>query len=169
MATLTLIHKPTNTLFLSLRKNKKGDRYATQSMAIFPVAECEEWKEDFPAIACEMPPAIGQVVAHDRHIFTVLNLSRDKATQKGKVWHEWDAQSKSGKWYWYDECSLVSDALIKDWVDAIALHRHYHKEDTPEYRAFIQEIPAPIRDLCIVRSFNKIFEKLPLGKEGEFF
>lgn len=169
MATLTLIHKPTNTLFLSVRKNKKGDRYATQSMAIFPVAECEEWKENFPAIACEMPPEVGQVVAHDHHIFIVQNRSRDKETQKPRLWHRWDANTRTGEWYWMDECSLVSDTVMEGWVDAIALTRHVHKEDSPEYRAFMAEVPDPIRDLCVVRSFNKIFERLPLGKEGEFF
>ena len=159
-----LIHKPTNTLFLSTRKNKEGNRYATQSMAVFPVAECEEWKESFPMMAIAMPPEIGQVVAHGEHIFIVLKLSRDKETQKGKVWHEWDAQSKSGQWHWYDDCTTVSDALIDKWVEAIALYREY-KEDSPQYQSFIKRVPEPIRDLCIVRSFNKILELLPISEE----
>ena len=73
-----LIHKPTDTLFISVKKNKKGDRYATQSMAVFPVVECEEWKEYFPMLAIAMPPEIGQVVTHGKHVFSVLNRSRDK-------------------------------------------------------------------------------------------
>jgi hypothetical protein len=164
-----LIHKPTETLFISTKKNKKGDRYATQSMAVFPVAECEEWKENFPMLACEMPPKIGQVVSHGDRVFIVLNLSRDKETQKGKVWYEWITESKSGQWYWYDDCAIVPDALIEKWVEAIAEIRYMSKEDTPEYRNFIQQVPEPIRELCIVRSFNKILGKLPLGKEGEIF
>lgn len=159
----TLIHKPTNTLFLSTKKNKKGDRYATESMAVFPVAECEEWKENFPMLAIAMPPEIGQVVTHGDHVFTVLNRSRDKETQKPKLWHQWDANTRIGEWYWMDDCSLVSDALIDGWVEAIALIRHLHKEDTPEYRNGIQQVPEPIRDLCTVRSFNKILGKIPLG------
>lgn len=166
---VTLIHKPTNTLFLSTKKNKKGDRYATQSMAVFPVVECEEWKENFPMLAIAMPPEIGQVVAHGKHVFSVLNRSRDKETQKARLWHEWNADTRTGQWYWMDDCTIVTDELIDKWVEAIAFTRHNHKEDSPEYRAFIQDVPAPIRDLCIVRSFNKILEKMPLGKEGEFF
>jgi hypothetical protein len=165
----TLIHKPTNTLFLSTKKNKAGDRYATQSMAIFPVAECEEWKENFPMLAISMPPEINQVVAHGNHVFTVLNRSRDKETQKARLWHEWDANTRTGQWYWMEECSLVSDRLIEGWVEAIALERVLHKEDSPEYRAMIANVPEPIRDLCIVRSFNKILAKMPIGKEGEWF
>jgi len=164
-----LIHKPTDTLFISVKKNKKGDRYATQSMAVFPVVECEEWKEDFPMLAIAMPPEIGQVVAHGDHVFTVLNRSRDKETQKARLWHEWDADTRTGQWYWMDDCAIISDDLIDKWVGAIAFTRHNHKEDSPEYRAFIQDVPVPIRELCIVRSFNKILEKMPLGKEGEWF
>lgn len=164
-----LIHKPTDTLFISVKKNKKGDRYATQSMAVFPVVECEEWKEDFPMLAIAMPPEIGQVVAHGERVFSVLNRSRDKETQKARLWHEWNADTRTGQWYWMDDCTIVTDELIDKWVEAIAFTRHNHKEDSPEYRAFIQDVPMPIRDLCIVRSFNKILEKMPLGKEGEFF
>lgn len=68
----TLIHKPTNTLFLSTKKNKAGDKYATQSMAIFPVIECEEWKENFPIMAIAMPPEVGQVVAYNYDVFIVI-------------------------------------------------------------------------------------------------
>lgn len=164
-----LIHKPTDTLFISVKKNKKGDRYATQSMAVFPVVECEEWKEDFPMLAIAMPPEIGQVVAHGERVFSVLNRSRDKETQKARLWHEWNADTRTGQWYWMDDCTIVTDELIDKWVEAIAFTRYNHKEDSPEYRAFIQEVPEPIRELCIVRSFNKILEKMPLGKEGEFF
>lgn len=164
-----LIHKPTDTLFISTKRNKKGDRYATESMAVFPVAECEEWKENFPMIAVAMPPEVGQVVAHGEHIFTVLNRSRDKETQKARLWHEWGATSRTGQWYWMDDCAILTDDIIDKWVELIAFTRHNYKEDTPEYRHFIQVVPAPIRDLCIVRSFNKILEKMPLGKEGEFF
>ena len=164
-----LIHKPTDTLFISVKKNKKGDRYATQSMAVFPVVECEEWKEDFPMLAIAMPPEIGQVVTHGKHVFSVLNRSRDKETQKARLWHEWDADTRTGQWYWMDDCAIVCGELVDNWVEAIAFTRHNHKEDSPEYRAFIQDVPVPIRDLCIVRSFNKILGKMPLGKEGEIF
>jgi hypothetical protein len=161
----TLIHKPTNTLFLSTKKNKAGDKYATQSMAIFPVIECETWKENFPVMAIAMPPEIGQVVAHNYDVFTVQHRTRDKETGNARLWHEWDANTRTGQWYWMDDCSLVSDDLIDKWVEAIALNRHLHKEDTPEYRHFIQDVPAPIRELCIVRSFNKILATMPLGKD----
>ena len=159
-----LIHKPTKTLFLSTRKNKAQDKYATQSMAVFPVAECEEWKENFPMTAIAMPPEIGQVVAHGEHIFVVQHRARDKETQKAKLWYEWDANTRTGQWVWMDDCTTVSDALIDKWVEAIALYRQY-KEDSPQYRDFINQVPEPIRDLCIVRSFNKILELLPITEE----
>ena len=165
----TLIHKPTNTLFLSTKKNKAGDKYATQSMAIFPVAECEIWKENFPPMAIAMPPEIGQVVQHKYDAFIVLNRTRDKETQRARLWHKWDADTRTGEWYWMDDCAIVSDDLINGWVEAIALARHHNKEDTVQYRAVIQEIPQPIRDLCIVKSFNKILATMPLGKEGDWF
>ncbi len=155
----TLIHKPTNTLFLSTKKNKAGDKYATQSMAIFPVAECEAWNENFPMMAIAMPPEVGQVVAHGDHVFTVLKRARDRETQKAKLWHDAD------NWYWMDDCAVVSDVLIDKWVEAIALARHLSKEDTPQYRGFIQDVPLPIRDLCIVKSFNKILSTMPLSKD----
>jgi hypothetical protein len=143
--------------------------YATESMAVFPVAECEEWKESFPMIAIAMPPEVGQVVAHGEHVFVVLNRTRDKETGKARLWHEWDATTRIGQWYWMDECSLVSDELIEGWVEAIAFTRHNHKEDSPEYRAFIQQVPQPIRDLCIVRSFNKILAALPIKEDADGF
>jgi hypothetical protein len=137
-------------------------------MAIFPVTECEEWKENFPMIAVAMPPEVGQVVAHGEHIFTVLNRSRDKETKKARLWHEWDATTRIGQWYWMDDCAILTDDIIDKWVELIAFTRHNYKEDTPEYRHFIQVVPAPIRDLCIVRSFNKILEKMPIT-DNEWF
>jgi hypothetical protein len=160
-----LIHKPTNTLFLSTKKNKAGDKYATQSMAIFPVTECETWVESFPTLAIAMPPEIGQVVAHGDHAFIVLNRSRDKESGKARLWHQWDANTRTGEWFWMDDCAIVSDELIERWVELVAFTRHNHKEDTPEYRSFIAQVPEPIRDLCIVRSFNKILATMPLGKD----
>lgn len=158
----TLIHKPTQTLFFSNKKNKV--RYLTPSEAVFPIAECEEWKENYPQLAIAMPPEVGQVIAHGEHIFTVLNRTKDRETQKARLWHEWDATTRTGQWYWMDECTIVSDVLIEQWVEAIALHRIY-KEDSPEYQAFIKRVPAPIRDLCIVRSFNKVLSLLPVPPE----
>lgn len=160
-----LIHNPTNTLFISAKKNKKGDRYATQSMAVFAVAECQEWKENFPMLAIAMPPEIGQVVAHGDHVFTVQHRTRDKETSNARLWHEWDSNTRTGQWYWMDDCSLVSDKLIEKWVEVASFTRHNFKEDTPEYRDHIQAIPVPIRELCIVRSFNKILATMPLGQE----
>lgn len=161
-----LIHKPTNTLFLSVKKNKAGDKYATQSMAIFPVIECKEWEENFPMLAIAMPPEIGQVVAHGDHVFTVMHRTKDKETGKPRLWHEWDADTRTGQWYWMEECSFVTDEIIDKWVELIAYTRHNYKEDTPEYRDFIQVVPAPIRELCIVRSFNKILQSLPIKEDA---
>ncbi len=158
----TLIHKPTQTLFFSNKKNKV--RYLALSEAVFPISECEEWKENFPQLAIAMPPEVGQVVAHGEHIFTVLNRSRERDTLRVKLWHKWDANTRAGEWYWIDECVLVTDELIEQWVEAIALHRQY-KEDSPEYQAFIKRVPASIRDLCIVRSFNKVMNLLPVPPE----
>jgi len=162
-----LIHNKTKTVFRLAAKNKT--KYRTDSGAIFPIHECKEWKENFPMIAVAMPPEVGQVVAHGEHIFTVLNRSRDKETQKAKLWHEWNADTRIGQWYWMDDCAILTDDMINKWVELIAYTRHNYKEDTPEYRRFIQVVPEPIRELCIVRSFNKILEKMPIGKEGEFF
>ena len=64
-----------------------------------------------------------------------------------------------------DDCAIVSDELIDRWVELIAFTRHNHKEDTEQYRSYIAQVPEAIRDLCIVRSFNKILATMPLGKD----
>lgn len=161
----TLIHKPTQTLFFSSKKNKV--RYLTPSKAVFPIAECEEWKENFPQLAIAMPPEVGQVVAHGEHVFIVLNRTKDRETERVKLWHEWDATTRTGLWYWMDDCALVTDELIEGWVEAIALERVLRKEDTSEYRAMINRVPAPIRDLCIVRSFNKVLCSTPIKEDAD--
>lgn len=157
----TLIHKPTQTLFFSNKKNKV--RYLTPSEAVFPIAECEEWKENYPQLAIAMPPELGQVVTHGEHIFIAVRRAIDKETGQKRLWF-CDVESKSCGYYPLHECAIVSNELIEGWVEAIALHRIY-KEDSPEYQAFIKRVPAPIRDLCIVRSFNKVLSLLPVPPE----
>lgn len=161
-----LIHKKTKTVFQSIASNRT--KYKTNAGAIFPIHECDKWEENFPAIAETMPPKIGQVIAHGEHLFKVLNLSRDKESQKGKVWYEWNPETKTGQFHWYDDCKLVEDVIDK-WVELIAFTRHNYKEDTPEYRHYLSLVPELIRDLCVVRSFNKILGTMPLGEEGELF
>jgi hypothetical protein len=160
-----LIHSPTKTLFLSARQNEAKTKYKTKAGAIFPVSECETWVESFPVMAIAMPPEISQVVAHGDHAFIVLNRSRDKESGKARLWHQWDANTRTGEWFWMDDCAIVSDELIDRWVELIAFTRHNHKEDTEQYRAYIAQVPEAIRDLCIVRSFNKILATMPLGKD----
>lgn len=164
----TLIHKPTNTLFLSVKQNEKKTKYRTEKGAIFPVAECEIWKENFPPMAIAMPPEIGQVVQYKYDAFIVVRRAIDKESGQKRLWY-CDVETRSCGYYPLDDCAIVSDDLINGWVEAIALERHHNKEDTAQYRAVIQEIPQPIRDLCIVKSFNKILATMPLGKEGDWF
>ena len=160
-----LIHNKTKIVFQSTAKNKT--KYKTNSGAIFPIHECTEWKENFPQLAIAMPPEVGQVVSHGEHVFIVQNRTKDRETERVKLWHEWDATTRTGLWYWMDECALVTDELIEGWVESIALERVLRKEDTPEYRAMINRVPAPIRDLCIVRSFNKVLCSTPIKEDAD--
>lgn len=156
-----LIHNKTKTVFQLTAKNKI--KYRTDSGAVFPIHECEEWRENYPQLAYEMPPELGQVVSHGEHVFIVVRRAIDKETGQKRLWY-CDIKIKSCGYYPLEDCSIVSDELIEGWVEAIALHRFY-KEDSSEYQAFIKRVPASIRDLCIVRSFNKVLNLLPVPPE----
>lgn len=158
----TLIHKPTNTIFQAHQSNKTKHR--SSSGAVFPILKCVSWEGHIYPIATVMPPELGQVAAHGDHIFTVVRRAMDKETGQKRLWY-CEIATKSCGFYALDDCSLVSDELIDGWVEAIALYQNFHKEDSADYQDFIRRVPEPIRDLCVVRSFNRILELLPTVKE----
>ena len=157
------IHKPTGILFYSETKNKDGTKFRTNAKAIFAVDECEVWEANYPMLAIAMPPEVGQVVMKpngqhsnglplNEHVFRVVRRGKDESGQKNLYYgvgkHEF---------YPMDDCITVTDAIIFAWVDAIAAFRD-QKETSPEYQTFINRVPEPIRDLCIIRSFNKNYD-----------
>lgn len=62
------------------------------------------------------------------------------------------------------------DRWNKDKTNEIAKFRN-HKETSAEYQNFIQQVPEAIRDLCVIKSLNYLYElKEPIvvNKNGFF-
>ncbi|WP_055074908.1 hypothetical protein [Pseudanabaena sp. 'Roaring Creek'] len=159
-------HLSSKTLFAVDRWNKDKTIVKTHAGAVFSISDCEKWNPEYPQIAFELPPQDGEVVMRSEHVFIVVKKSRDGNTKEPRLWYG----NVPGQFYPISECSLVSDDLINAWANEIAKFRN-HKETSAEYQNFIQQVPEAIRDLCVIKSLNYLYElKEPIvvNKNGFF-
>ncbi len=163
-------HIPSGTLVAADKWNSDKTVFKTKSGAKFAIADCEKWEPNYPQLAIAMPPEIGHVVASGDHVFVVVY--RTKAKNEIRLWYEWNPETKIGKYYPMDQCQLieydVEKRLIDGWIHAIAAHRS-QKETSAEYQTFIKLVPEPIRDICVIKSMDYVYEPITIPEDNKGF
>lgn len=165
-------HIPSRTLVAADKWNSDKTVFKTKAGAKFAIADCEKWEADYPQLAIAMPPEVGHVVASGDHVFVVVY--RTKAKDEIRLWYEWNPETKIGKYYPMDQCQLieyeVEKRLINDtWVKGLAITRYYNKETSAEYQSFIKLVPEPIRDICVIKSMDYVYEPIAIPEDPQGF
>jgi hypothetical protein len=157
------VHISSKTLFAADKWNSAKTIIQTKSGARFSVSDCEKWEPNYPQLAFEIPPEVNQVVKHGEHVFEVVRRT-NKANPM--LWHEYNEDTKSGHFYLASECELITTELIDGWVSTISMFRNI-KETSAEYQNFIKSVPAPIRDLCVIRALNYLYDPIKVPEEDD--